>query len=366
MATYYALLNIDNLAGSRVLTAAGANALKGTLAVDITGFTAYVPDAAGPPGAEVRQPTGPIVPPDGVFSEAFSGRFDGEYLSLLASSPYPGAFVIQYEAAQGFAIASSGGRYVNFMSIGPEAEISFITDAAEPLGITSLKAWEATGGGGSEGPPLPDALLASADLGGTLLYFALSGSNVGARPEYTTFAESSPAAGVSIGGANIAGTTHQNFPVGIDGDIPGVRIEFVGGSSALGFPVIFRPNGDYSYSPNEHGLLDGIAPGSTIVVEASANLIRTKVNGGAWVNTDLTDLKGSWLSDLEKNNFWRRIGILSVPIPPIVLDSALYVGDVGPTVPVPAWSANNVRVYVLGAEPPPGFWTNFVLSSETP
>lgn len=30
--------------------------------------------------------------------------------------------------------------------------------------------------------------------------------------------------------------------------------------------------------------------------------------------------------------------------------------------PVPAWSANNVRVYVLGSEPPPVFWTNFVLS----
>ena len=214
--------------------------------------------------------------------------------------------------------------------------------------------------------PLTDALLASVDLGGTLLYFALAGSSVGARPEYTTFAESSPAAGVSIGGSEIAGTTDQSFLVNVDGDIPGVRIEFVGGSSGLGFPVSFRPNSDYKYSPNEHGLLNGIAPGSTIVVEASANLIRTKVNGGAWVNTDLTDLKESWISEWEKNNFWRRIGIFSVPIPPIVLDPALYVGDVGPAVPVPAWSANNVRVYVLGAEPPPGFWANFVLSSETP
>ena len=210
------------------------------------------------------------------------------------------------------------------------------------------------------------APLASVDLGSTLLYFAVSGASVGARPEYTTFAESSPAADVSIDGANIAGTTDQSFTVGVDGDIPGVRIEFVGGSSERGFPVSFRSNGDYSYSPNEHGLLNGIAPGSAVVVEASANLIRTKVNGGAWVNTDLTDLKGSWLDEWEKDNFWRRIGIFSVPIPPITLDPALYVGDVGPAVPVPAWSANNVRVYVLGAEPPPGFWTNFVLSSETP
>ena len=29
-------------------------------------------------------------------------------------------------------------------------------------------------------------------------------------------------------------------------------------------------------------------------------------------------------------------------------------------------TANNVLVYVIGSEPPPGFWTNFVLSSETP
>ena len=208
--------------------------------------------------------------------------------------------------------------------------------------------------------------LASVDLGSTLLYFAVSGASVGARPEYTIWGNDDPAAGVNAYGVNIAGTTYQSFPVGVDGDIPGVRIEFVGGSSALGFPVIFRPNGDYSYSPNKHGLLGGIAPGSTIVVEASANMIRTKVNGGAWVSTDLTDLKESWLDEWGKDNFWRRIGIFSVPIPPITLDPALYVGDVGPAVPVPAWSANNVRVYVLGSEPPPGFWTNFVLSSETP
>lgn len=209
------------------------------------------------------------------------------------------------------------------------------------------------------------APLASVDLGSTLLYFAVSGSYAGARPEYTTWENPDPAAGVSVYGSNIYGTTYQNFTVSVDGDIPGVRIEFVGGSSERGFPITFRPNGDYVYSPNEHGLLNGIAPGSAVVVEASANMIRTKVNGGAWVNTDLTDLKESWISEWEKNNFWRRIGIFSVPIPPITLDPALYVGDVGPAVPVPAWSANNVRVYALGAEPPPGFWTNFVLSSET-
>ena len=214
--------------------------------------------------------------------------------------------------------------------------------------------------------PTVSGMLASVDLGPTLLYFAISGASAGGRPEYTIWENGDPAAGTDAYGANTSGTTYQDFSVGVDGDIPGVRIEFVGGSSELGFPVSFRPNSDYTYSPNEHGLLNGIAPGSAVVVEASANMIRTKVNGGAWVNTDLTDLKESWISEWEKNNFWRRIGIFSVPIPPIVLDPALYVGDVGPAVPVPAWSANNVRVYVLGAEPPPGFWTNFVLSSETP
>ena len=215
--------------------------------------------------------------------------------------------------------------------------------------------------------PLTDALLASVDLGGTLLYFAVSGSNVGARPEYTTWKNPDPVADVDVYGSNFVGTTDQDFSVGVDGDdIPGVRIEFVGGSPELGFPVSFRANVDYVYNPNEHGLLGGIAPGSAVVVEASANMIRTKVNGGAWVNTDLTDLKESWISEWEKNNFWRRIGISSVPVPPITLDPALYVGDVGPAVPVPAWSINNVRVYVIGSEPPPGFWTNFVLSSETP
>lgn len=210
--------------------------------------------------------------------------------------------------------------------------------------------------------PTVSGMLASVDLGPTLLYFAVSGAFVGARPEYTTWKNGDPAADVDFYGLNISGATGQDLSVSVGGDIPGVRIEFVGASSELEFPVSFPPD----TSPNGPGLLDGIAPGSTIVVEASANLLRTKVNGGAWVNTDLTGLKESGVSEWVKNNFWRGIRIVSVPIPPIVLDPALYVGDVGPAVPVPAWSVNNVRVYALGSEPPPGFWTNFVLSSETP
>lgn len=209
--------------------------------------------------------------------------------------------------------------------------------------------------------PTVSGMLASVDLGPTLLYFAVYGAFVRARPEYTTWKNGDPAAGVDVYGPNISGATGQDLWVVVAGDIPGVRIEFVWAPSELEFPVSFLPDA----GPSGSGLLD-IAPGSTIVVEASANLLRTKVNGGAWVNTDLTDLKESGVSEWEKNNFWRVIRIASVPIPPIVLDPALYVGDVGPAVPVPAWSVNNVRVYVLGSEPPPGFWTNFVLSSETP
>lgn len=84
----------------------------------------------------------------------------------------------------------------------------------------------------------------------------------------------------------------------------------------LGSP--FRPNDDYSYSPNEHGLLDGIAPGSTIVVEASANLIKIKIErrrlGGLRILPTSKGLAGGRKEQLlaADQNF-------SVPIPPIVL-----------------------------------------------
>ena len=210
--------------------------------------------------------------------------------------------------------------------------------------------------------PTESGMLASVDLGPTLLYFAVSGDSVGARPEYTTWKNGDPAAGVDVYGSNISGATYQDVSVTVVGVMPGVRIEFTSGSSEFEFPVTFLPNSGYLYIPNGGELL----PGAAVVVEASADLIRTKVNGGAWVNSDITGLKESWVSEWERDNFWRRIRIFSEPIPPIVLDPALYVGDVGPAVPVPAWSTNNVRVYVLGSEPPPGFWTNFVLSSEAP
>lgn len=213
--------------------------------------------------------------------------------------------------------------------------------------------------------PTVSGMLASIDLGPTLLYFASSGASAEGHPEYTIWNNDDRAAGTDVYGPNTDGT-YQRFSVNVDGVMPGVRIEFTGGSSEFGFPVTFRPDSDYPDIEIEHGLLEDIAPGSAVVVEASADLLRTKVNGGAWVNTDLTDLKESRIHEWGKDNFWRRIRIFSVPIPPIVLDPALYVGGVGPTVPVPAWSANNVRVYVLDSEPPPGFWTNFVLSSEAP